>query len=64
MCFGDCSCAIRRLKTLYKLTETEAKATLQEARDKVASGELETWEALSEIGLDDRFKLALQEWPS
>lgn len=63
MCFGDCSCAIRRLKTMHGLTETEAKVALQEARDKVTSGELEPWEALNEIGLDDRFRLALDEWP-
>lgn len=63
MCFGDCNCAIRRLKTMHGLTETEAKAALNMARDKVHGGELEAWEALSEIGLDDRFKLALDEWP-
>ena len=63
MCYGDCSCAIRRLKTMHGLTETEAKASLDMARDKVASGELESWEALQELGLDDRFKLALDEWP-
>jgi hypothetical protein len=63
MCYGDCSCAIKRLKTLHGLTETEAKATLNMARDKVKTGELEPWEALAEMGLDDRFMLALDEWP-
>lgn len=63
MCYGDCNCAIRRLKTLHRLTETEAKACLNMARDKVQTGELEPWEALQELGLDDRFKLALDEWP-
>lgn len=63
MCYGDCSCAIRRLKTIHGLTEAEAKASLDTARDKVQTGELEPWEALQELGLDDRFKLALDEWP-
>lgn len=63
MCHGDCSCAIRRLKTMHGLTETDAKAALDMARDKVQTGELESWEALQELGLDDRFKLALDEWP-
>lgn len=63
MCYGDYSCAIRRLKVMHGLTDTEAKAALNMARDKVARGELEPWEALQELGLDDRFKLALDEWP-
>jgi hypothetical protein len=48
---------------MHGLTETEAKATLNMARDKVKTGELEPWEALAEMGLDDRFMLALDEWP-
>jgi len=48
---------------MHGLTETDAKAALDMARDKVQTGELESWEALQELGLDDRFKLALDEWP-
>ena len=43
-------------------TETEAKAALNMARDKVHGGELEQ-EALQELGLTIVSKLALDEWP-
>lgn len=45
------------------MTSTEATALLNELRDKVASGELAPEEALASVGLDNRFLLALQDWP-
>lgn len=45
------------------LTDTESRTLLNELRDKAASGELEPEEALASVGLDNRFLLALQEWP-
>ena len=45
------------------MTDTESRALLNELRDKVDSGELEPEEALASVGLDNRFLMALQEWP-
>ena len=45
------------------MTSTEATALLNELRDKVGTGKLEPEEALASVGLDNRFLLALQEWP-
>jgi DNA-binding GntR family transcriptional regulator len=45
------------------MTYTEAKVLLNELRDKVVSGELEPEEALASVGLDNRFLMALQDWP-
>ena len=45
------------------MTDTESRTLLNELRDKVDSGELEPEEALARAGLDNRFLMALQEWP-
>ena len=58
MCYGDCDCAIYLLKK-DGLTDTEARATLEELKDKVGSGELEPDEALASAGLDSRFLMAI-----
>ena len=60
MCYGDAGSAVRELKK-QGLTQTEAAATLDEIRDRVASGELEPFEALQSIGLNACFLMALQE---
>ena len=60
MCYGDCNCFIREMKK-DGMTYTEAKVLLNELRGKVASGELESEEALASAGLDSRFLMALQE---
>ena len=62
MCYGDCNCFLREMRK-EGMTSTEAVTLLNELRDKVASGELEPEEALASVGLDNRFLLALQEWP-
>ena len=62
MCYGDCNCFLRAMRK-EGMTSTEATALLNELRDKVASGELEPEEALASVGLDNRFLMALQDWP-
>ena len=62
MCYGDCNCFLRAMRK-EGLTDTESRTLLNELRDKVDSGELEPEEALASAGLDNRFLLALQEWP-
>jgi hypothetical protein len=62
MCYGDCNCFLRAMRN-EGMTYTEAKVLLNELRDKVASGELEPEEALASVGLDNRFLMALQDWP-
>ena len=62
MCYGDCNCFLRAMRK-DGMTDTESRTLLNELRDKVDSGELEPEEALASAGLDNRFLLALQEWP-
>lgn len=62
MCYGDCNCFLRAIRN-EGMTTTEANALLNELRDKVDSGELEPEEALESVGLDNRFLMALQDWP-
>ena len=62
MCYGDCNCFLRAMRK-EGMTDTESRTLLNELRDKVDSGELEPEEALASAGLDNRFLLALQEWP-
>jgi hypothetical protein len=62
MCYGDCNCFLRAMRN-EGMTPTEANALLNELKDKVASGELEPEEALASVGLDNRFLMALQDWP-
>lgn len=62
MCYGDCNCFLRAMRK-EGMTPTEATALLNELRDRVSSGELEHEEALESVGLDNRFLMALQDWP-
>lgn len=62
MCYGDCNCFLRAMRN-EGLTDTESRVLLDELRDKVDSGELEPEEALASVGLDNRFLMALQDWP-
>ena len=62
MCYGDCNCFLRAMRN-EGMTDTESRTLLNELRDKVDSGELEPEEALASAGLDNRFLMALQEWP-
>ena len=62
MCYGDCNCFLRAMRN-EGMTDTESRTLLNELRDKVDSGELEPEEALASVGLDNRFLMALQEWP-
>lgn len=62
MCYGDCNCFLRAMRK-EGMTSTEAVTLLNELRDKVGSGEMESEEALASVGLDNRFLMALQYWP-